>query len=103
MSPSLGVLRDAAPDELLLQEGRHSVGRRVSKAMDEVNDSSTELKRDPMARTADADVAEESGAIVVEGDVFPLKSSEAGPAGGHLRILLLKTGEEVVVEAKADR
>ena len=33
--------------------------------------------------------AEESGTAVVEGDVFPPKSGEGGPAGGHLRILLL--------------
>ena len=32
-----------------------------------------------------------------------LKSGDVGSAGGHLRILLLQTGEELVVEAKADR
>ena len=79
------------------------MGRRMSEAMDDVEDASTELKRNPRPRTAGADVAEESGAAVVEGDVFPLKSGEGGSAGGHLRILLLQTGEELVVEAKADR
>ena len=49
---------------------------------------STELKRNPGARTAGDDVAE-SVAVVVEGDIFPLKSGEGGPVGGHLRILLL--------------
>ena len=57
--------------------------------MDKVEGSSTELKRNPRARMAGADVAEESVAVVVEGDVFPLKSGEGGPVGGHLRILLL--------------
>ena len=80
-SPSLGVLRDAVPDELLLQEGRRSAGRRVSNSMDEVENSSTELKRNPRARAADADVTEENGAVVLEGEVFPLKSSEGSPAG----------------------
>ena len=50
---------------------------------------STKLKRNPRVRTAGADVAEESVAVVVEGDVFPLKSGEGDPAGGYLRILLL--------------
>ena len=56
--------------------------------MDEVEDALTKLKRDPWARVAGADIAEE-GVAVVEGDVFPLKGSEGGSAGGHLRILLL--------------
>ena len=102
-NPSLGVLRDAVPDKLLLQECRRRAGRRVSEAMDEVEDVSTELKRNPRARTAGADVAQKSGATVVEGDVVPLKSSGGSSAGGHLRILPLQTGEELVVEAKADR
>ena len=75
----------------------------MSEAVNKVEDESTKLKRNPRARTAGADVAEESGAVVVEGDVFPLKSSEGGPAGEHLRILLLQTGEEFVIEAKSDR
>ena len=103
MSPSLGIFQDAVPDKLLLQEDRRSVGRRVSKAMEEVEDSSTELERDPRARMAGADVTEESGAGVVEGDIFPLKNGEGISAVGHLRILLLKTGEELVVEAEVDR
>ena len=102
-SPSIGVLRDAVPDKLLFQEGRSKMGRRVSEAMDEVEDVSTELKRNPRSRTAGTDVAEKSGAIVVEGDVFLLKNGDVGSAGGHLRILLLQTGEELVVKAKADR
>ena len=101
-SPSLGVLRNAVPDEVLLQEGHRRASRRVSEAMDEVEDMSTELKRNPRVRTAGADVVEKSGASVVEGDVFPLKNGEGGSAGGHLRILLLQTGEKLVVEAKAD-
>ena len=77
------------PDELLLQEGRRRAGRRVSEAMDDVEGVSTELKRNSRARTASADFAEESVAVVVEGDVFALKSGGGGPAGGHLRISLL--------------
>ena len=65
-SPGIGVLRDAVLDKLLFQEGRSRMGKRVSEAMDEVEDVSTELKRNPRARTAGADVAEKSGAIVVE-------------------------------------
>ena len=57
--------------------------------MDEVEDALTKLKRDPWARAAGADVAEEGGVVVVEGDVFPPKGSEGGFAGAHLRILLL--------------
>ena len=57
--------------------------------MDEVEDESAELKRNPRARMAGADVTEENVVVVVEGDVFLLKSGEGGPAGGHLRILLL--------------
>ena len=58
----------------------------MCQAVDEVEDALTKLKRDPWARAAGADVAEEG---VVEGDVFPPKGSEGGSAGGHLRILLL--------------
>ena len=61
----------------------------MCQAMDEVEDALTKLKRDPWARAAGADVAEEGVAVVVEGDVFPPKGSEGGSAGGHLRILLL--------------
>ena len=50
-SPSLGVLQDSVPDEFLLQEGRRRAGRRVSDIMDEVEDVSMELKRNPMERT----------------------------------------------------
>ena len=60
----------------------------MCQAVDEVEDTLTKLKRDPWARAAGADVAEE-GVAVVEGNVFPLKGSEGGSAGGHLRILLL--------------
>ena len=102
-NPSLGVLQDAVPDKLLLQEGHRRAGRSVREAMDEVEDVPTELKRNPNARTAGADVAKKSGATVVKGDVFPLKSGEGGSAGGHLRIMLLQMGEELVVAAKADR
>ena len=91
------------PDKLLLQEGRSGAGRRMSEAMDEVEDASTELKRNPRARTAGADVAEESGVTVVERDNFPLKSGEGGPAGGHLRMLLLQMGEKLIIDAKAGR
>ena len=87
--PSLDVLRDAVPDELLLQEGHHRAGRRMNEAMDEVEDGSMELERNPWARMVSADVAEESGATVVEGNVLPLKSCEGGSAGGRLKILLL--------------
>ena len=57
--------------------------------MDEVEDTLTKLKRDPWARAAGADIAEEGVAVVVEGNVFPPKGSEGDSAGGHLRILLL--------------
>ena len=57
--------------------------------MDKVEDVLTKLKRDPWARVAGADIAEEVVAVVVEGDVFPPKGSEGGSAGGHLRIPLL--------------
>ena len=102
MSPSLGVLQYSVEDELLLQEGRRRAGKRVSDAMDEVEDASTELKRNPRVRTAGADVAQKSGATVVEGDVFPLKSGERDFAGRDLSILLLQMGKELAVEAKAD-
>ena len=102
-SPRLGVLRDAVPDELLLQEGSCRAGRRMSEAMDEVEDVPTKLERNSRTRMTGADVAEKSGAVVCEGNIFPLKSGEGSSAGGHLRILLLKTGEELIVEAKADR
>ena len=61
----------------------------MCKAVDEVENSSTKLKRDPWTRTAGADVAEEGVAIVVEENVFPPKGSEGGSARGHLRFLLL--------------
>ena len=61
----------------------------MCQAVDEVEDASTKLKRDPWTRTTGADIAEEGVAVVVEGNVFPLKGSEGGSAGGHLRILLL--------------
>ena len=61
----------------------------MCEAVDEVEDTSTKLKRDPWTRTAGADVTEEGVAIVVEGNVFPPKSGKGGSAGGHLRILLL--------------
>ena len=69
-SPSLGVLQDSVPDEFLLQEGRRRAGRRVSEVMDEVEDVSMELKRNPRERTTGADVAEKSGATVIERDIF---------------------------------
>ena len=59
------------------------------EAVDEVENVSTKLKRDPWTKTAGADVAEESVAVVAEGNVFPPKCSEGGSAGRHLRILLL--------------
>ena len=71
--------------------------------MDEVEDVSTKLERNPRTRTTSADVAEKSGAVVCEGNAFPLKSGEGSFSGGHIRILLLKTGEELIAEAKADR
>ena len=61
----------------------------MCEAVDEVEDESTKLKRDPWTRMAGADVAGEGVAVVVEGNVFPPKGSEGGSAGGHLRILLL--------------
>ena len=99
----------------------------MSEGMDEVEDMTTKLERNPRTRTTGADVAEKSGAVVCEdmttklernprtrttgadvaeksgAVVFPLKSGEGSSAGGYLRILLLKTGEELIVEAKADR
>ena len=57
--------------------------------MDEVEDASTKLKRDPWTKVACDDVAEEGVAVVVEGNVFPPKGGEGGSAGRHLRILLL--------------
>ena len=56
---------------------------------DEVEDALTKLKRDPWARAAGADAAEEGVAVVVERGIFPPKGSEGGSAGGYLRILLL--------------
>ena len=77
-SPNLGVLQDSVPDEFLLQEGHRRAGRRVSEVMDEVEDVPMELKRNPRERTTSADVAEKSGATVIERDIFPLKSGEGG-------------------------
>ena len=61
----------------------------LASCVDKVDDALTKLKRDPWARAASPDVAEEGVTVVVEGDVFPPKGSEGGSAGGHLRILLL--------------
>ena len=47
----------------------------MCQAMDEVEDALTKLKRDPLARAAGADVAEEGVAVVVERDVFPPEGS----------------------------
>ena len=61
----------------------------MCQAMDDVEDALTKLKSEPWVRAAGSDVADEGVAVVVEGDVFPLKASEGGSARGHLRILLL--------------
>ena len=58
-SPRLGVLRDAVPDELLLQEGSCRAGGKMSEAMDEVADVTTKLERNPRTRTTGADRREE--------------------------------------------
>ena len=61
----------------------------MCEAVDEAEDTSTKLKRDPWTRTAGADVAEEGVTVVVERNVFPPKGGEGGSEGGHLRILLM--------------
>ena len=101
--PSLGVLCDAVPCKLLLEEGSCGAGGGMGEAMDEVEDSSSERKRDPRARAARTNVAEDGGAMIIDGDVLPLKGGERHPAGGSLGVLRLQAGEVGVVEAKADR
>ena len=103
MGPSLGVLCDAVPYELLLEEGSCGAGGGMGEAVDEVEDSSSERKSDPWARAAGTNVAEDGGAMIVDGDVLPLKGGERRPTGGRLGVLGLQAGEVGVVEAKTDQ
>ena len=101
--PSLCVLHDAVPYELLLEEGSCGMGRRMGEAMDKVEDSMAERKRDPRAKAAVTRVTEDCSPVVVDGGVLPLKGGERCPTGGRLRVLLLQASEMVVVEAETDR
>ena len=74
--PSLGILHDAVPYQLLFKEGSCGMGRRLGKALDKVKDLTTERKRDPRARAAGTCVAEDSSPVVIDGDVLPLKGSD---------------------------
>ena len=81
MGPSLCILCDAVPYELLLEEGSSGMFRRMGKAVDKVEDSTAEKKRGPRARVAGTRVAEDFSPMVVNGDVLPLKGGEGCPTG----------------------
>ena len=99
--PSLYVLHDVMSYKLLLEEGSCGTGRRMAEAVDKVEDSTAEKKRDLRARADGTHVAEDCSPVVVDGDVLPLKGGEGRPTGGCLGVL--QAGELVVVEAKTDR
>ena len=75
----------------------------MGEAVDEVEDSTEERKRDPRVRAAGTCVAEDCSPVVIDGDVLPLKGGEERPAGGRLRVLRLQAGEMSVVEAETNR
>ena len=64
--PSLGVLCDAVQCELLYEEGSCGMGGRMGEAMDKVEDSTAERKRDPRVRAAGTRVAEECIHVVID-------------------------------------
>ena len=102
--PSLGVLHDAVLYKLLFEEGSCGTGGRMSEAVDEVEDSTAERKRDPRARAAGTRVvAEDCSPVVVYGGVLPLKGGEGRPADRRLGVLRLQAGEMSVVEAETNR
>ena len=84
MGPSLCVLRDAVPYKLLLEEGSCGTGGRMGEAVDKVEDSTAERKRDPRAKAAGTRVTEDCSPVVVDGDVLLLKGGEGRPTGGGL-------------------
>ena len=91
------------PYELLLEESSYGMGGRMGEAMDKVEDSTAERKRDPRARVAGTHVAEDCSPVVVGGDSLPLKGGEGRLTGGRLRVLRLQVGKMAVAEAETDR
>ena len=65
----------------------------MGEAVDKVEDSTAERKRDPRERTAGTRVAEDCSPVVVDGDVLPLKGGEGRPTKGRLGVMRLHMGE----------
>ena len=75
----------------------------MGEAVDKVEDSSAERKKDPRARVAGTRAAKDCSLVVVNGDVLLLKGGEERPTGGCLGVLRLQVGEMSAVEAETDR
>ena len=75
----------------------------MGEAVDKVEVSMAERKRDPRAEVAGTHIAEDCSPVVVNEDVLPLKGDGGRLTGGRLGILRLQAGEMVVVNAETDR
>ena len=76
---ALAYFGDAVLYEPLLEEGSCGAVGGMGDTVDEVEDSSSERKRDLRATVPGTDVAEDGGAMINDGDVLLLKGGERRP------------------------
>ena len=71
--------------------------------MDNVEDLAAEKLRDEGARATGADVTEDGGTLVSDGDIFPFQTGYGGVIGCNFRAVILGCCYLVVVDPEVDK